>query len=173
MNKSDTFTLNFCWHRAAVGSEIRKSVTPRVTTKFGERLRPFVSVARASSFIRSFSSLRWGACEAIYRTLALAPVKINWYVSRRTESFLENAPDASRGFSGASTGIVSPWLLLLSDRHVECRMHNNLLSHLRIHRPHPLALFLASFRFSLLHSRRGASPAPTGEEHFRPCVGTQ
>lgn len=53
-----------------------------------------------------------------------APVKINWYVSRCSESFLENAPDARWGVA-RPTGIVSG-LPLSSDRHVECWMHINL-----------------------------------------------
>lgn len=66
-----------------------------------------------------------------------------------------------RGGSRARRRALSPGLLLLSDRHVECWMHNNLLSHLRIHCPHPRTLFLASFLLSL--RARGACSAPVGE----------
>lgn len=54
-------------------------------------------------------------------------------------------------------------LLLLSDRHVECWMHNNLLSHLRIHRPRLWAFFLVSFRLSLPKTR-GVFSAPVDEK---------
>lgn len=74
-----------------------------------------------------------------------------------------------RGGSRARRRALSPGLLLLSDRHVECWMHNNLLSHLRIHCPHPRTLFLASFLLSLRAlaapvRRPSARTFPTGSQ---------
>lgn len=58
-------------------------------------------VERGIFYPRAFSMLE--RARRYVERVGLAPVKINWYVSRRTESFLENAPDALRGFSGATT----------------------------------------------------------------------
>lgn len=99
---------------AAVGLGIRKRVTTLVVKyRDSEKDRPVVSVERrrrerrglfftrashTTLFRRRARNVR-GDMSNVFVRSGLAPVKINWYVSRHAESFLENAPDAPRGFS--------------------------------------------------------------------------
>lgn len=82
--KSENLSRDVC-----VISEVRRKIIRGCVDRTGHPLP-----ARFSMLERA----RW-----YVERVGLAPVKINWYVSRRTESFLENAPDALRGFSGATT----------------------------------------------------------------------
>lgn len=109
-----------------------------------------IKVSRNNCFIfcskkRDESTIEEDRTIYIYRTVR--PVKINWYVSRCSESFLENAPDAR-------------WGVALADRHClespsfirpTCRMLDayQFMPHLRIPRVggEPLSLFLSLLPF--------------------------
>jgi len=149
---------------AAVGSEIRKLVTRRVCIRGSKKDYTRSCRPNGPFFTRALFDAR--TCEAICRTCGTRARENQLICVTAHRKLPWKRTGCAEGVLGRDdVEALSPlWLLLLlSDRHVECWMHNNLLSHLRIHRPRLWALFLVSFRLSFPKAR-GVFSAPVDEK---------